>query len=278
MATIFGLDVPPGLVDAFNYLFVQNEGATTLAFRQRPSPGDSVKRSNTRGRSLFLRWQGLWNSFDETRRVAWQNYWGTLPFGSHSGANFWPGSGYSAFVYVNAPRYQQGLDPLLDPPSGELLLNGDLNGNADHWLLWYENPGDVYYEDHSIRFAPVAWHDTGLNVYGFQRVTALDSEPHYTPDYNYHCKVTLALTGDSILSVCIGGPASFYGEVESPSQHNIASNGGVFTEYEFDLQPYIEDGDEPGFWLRPNGNEYDPEPPGYIFACKNLSLVKGNHV
>lgn len=152
MAKFFGLDIPSGLEDAFNAIVSVVEGNSALNFKHRPSGKSIVRRSGLAAQSLFVLWQSLYDGFDSTRKGKWTDYWGTLPFGPHSGSNGWPGSGFSAFVYVNAPRYKAGEDLLLDPPAGygpELITNGGFDGNADGWVLDYgDNP--FSYTDHGV--------------------------------------------------------------------------------------------------------------------------------
>jgi hypothetical protein len=166
MVKILGLDIPAGLENLFNSIF-RPQGLNTLDFLTTQSP---VKQKYAYAllalRSFFVMWQDLYNSFDSSRRSRWDAYWLTLPFGSHSGANGWPGSGYSAFVYLNAPRYKKGLDLLLDPPFGvELLQNIDFSEGANHWQLIrncsiqsghlvFVNPGP-YYEGGLIWQSPI---------------------------------------------------------------------------------------------------------------------------
>lgn len=155
MAKFFGLDVPEGLAPLYFYIVNVVEGNASLNYKNRPSGKVAEKRKRLAGVSLFTFWESLWDGFDGSRKSAWTTYWGTLPFGSHSGAGGWPGSGYSAFVYVNAPRYRNGEDLLLDPPAGlgpELLLNPDFDGNADHWYFDYGDNQFVY-DDHSIKLS-----------------------------------------------------------------------------------------------------------------------------
>lgn len=135
---IDGLSIPPGLEQLFYNIFRPLDFTidTTLATNK---PRVSYRqKSALNAQSLFVRWQGLYNGFDSSRKMAWATYWETLPFGTHSGGNGWPGSGFSAFVYVNAPRYKASEDLLLDPPSSfpELIVNGDFNGNTDDWTLY----------------------------------------------------------------------------------------------------------------------------------------------
>jgi hypothetical protein len=101
------------------------------------------------GRSLFVKFKYLWEVFDVERRARWTAYWGTLPFSSHSGLGQWPGSGYSAFVYVNAPRYKNEQDLLIDPPGYlNLCVNGDLHLGVEGWFLG----NGIYYQNNRIVF------------------------------------------------------------------------------------------------------------------------------
>lgn len=133
MAFIDGLDVPDELLSLFNkFLSVLNGGAS-LGLKYYPSSVNRARNRTLYTASLFVLWQSLYDGFTSDRRAAWDLYWTTLPFSSHSGANGWPGSGYSAFVYVNAPRKRAGLSLLYDPPFVNLVYNGDFAAEADGW-------------------------------------------------------------------------------------------------------------------------------------------------
>lgn len=129
---------------------------------KRRSGVSQAKKKQIVGYSLFLLWQELWSGFLAGRRDAWQAYWATLPFGAHSGENGWPGSGYSAFVYVNAPRYAAGLSLLLDPPTiygPELLASPNFEDEGDWTLdenaIW--TPGAITVEPDSNEFFGIAY-------------------------------------------------------------------------------------------------------------------------
>lgn len=147
MAKILGLDIPDGLENLFRAALQLKPNGDVDGIGLTLPKSTFRKKQDLRGRSLFIALESTWRGFDSTRRNAWQSYWETLPFGSHSGSNGWPGSGYSAFVYVNAPRIKANLDLLLDPPlSSQLLLDPDLTGEGDLWTLEgfeYTSPGII---------------------------------------------------------------------------------------------------------------------------------------
>jgi hypothetical protein len=116
MAKILGLDIPAGLEDAYFKIVQFANGSTQNQINFKNTMLSRQKISNLANRSLFVLWQDLYNGFTQLRKTAWNEYWATLPFGSLGGPDYWPGSGYSAFVYLNAPRYRAGEDLLLDPP------------------------------------------------------------------------------------------------------------------------------------------------------------------
>lgn len=133
MALFDGLDIPPELETLFNALLSLGNNSSSLGKRPVVSSGDTLKKRVLNNRSLFILWKSLYDGFDSTRKGAWQLYWATLPFGSHSGSNGWPGSGYSAFVYVNAPIYKVGGDLQLDPPTINIVVNGGFSPTPDPW-------------------------------------------------------------------------------------------------------------------------------------------------
>lgn len=129
-----GIDIPPGLEDAYYgavRLLGGNNPNTIIEKRQSPARKNFSQVSN---RSLFVKFKSTWRSFDTSRKNSWTLFWEILPFGNHGGLNGWPGSGYSAFVYVNAPRYKRGEPLLLDPP-GNLIINGDFSDGDHNWLI-----------------------------------------------------------------------------------------------------------------------------------------------
>lgn len=138
MAKLIDFDLPIGFETSFfKALTLKIRAGVSSVMRRKPSVSFSTSHVIT-GRSLFLLWEDLWGTFSPSRRSAWALHWATLPFGSHIGAGGWPGSGYSAFVFVNAPRFKLGLDLLLDPPAGlgpELVTNPDFASNANGWTL-----------------------------------------------------------------------------------------------------------------------------------------------
>lgn len=138
-----GLDIPPGLEDWYFDIMQFANGSTQEKVILKNNNPTRQRVSNWIGRSLFVKWKELYSGYDSARRARWDLYWGTLPFGSHGGANGYPGSGYSAFVYVNAPRYRDGLDLLDEPPTGAggLLLNYDFSQGDDNWV---NNTGYAY--------------------------------------------------------------------------------------------------------------------------------------
>lgn len=177
MPTFLDLDIPVGLEDLWNKIFRPIDvEITNFLSSQIP-----VKRKSGYMalvlRSFFVMWQSLYNSFSVGRRASWNAYWLTLPFGSHSGTNGWPGSGFSAFIYANAPRYKLGLDLLLDPPGGfgdELLVNGNFTGNdigwdhiGDGWLYGNNRESHVIYRTAPlIASGPDFYHLSGAGAWG----------------------------------------------------------------------------------------------------------------
>ncbi len=154
MALFSNLDIPSGLETLFAKALSILSGTTSGTIGIKQPQQTYKKRVVTKNRSLFVLWQSLYDGFTSGRRSAWQTYWGTLPFGDHGGVNEWPGSGYSAFVYVNAPRYKAGLDLLLDPPGGlgpELLDNASFSGSLSPWTL-HTDLGDNFWSFDTVYF------------------------------------------------------------------------------------------------------------------------------
>lgn len=119
MAKIFGLDIPSGLEDLFRAVLQLKPNGDVEGIGLTLPKTTYRKNQGLRNRSLFVSLESYWDAFDSTHKTAWTEYWETLPFGPHSGDNGWPGSGYSAYVYANAPRIKEGLDLLEWPPGYE---------------------------------------------------------------------------------------------------------------------------------------------------------------
>jgi len=136
MAKITGLSIPSGLEDFFKQVVgVKPYDALFRATLKLPAQ-NYFKALKTAERSLFRKFQFYYDQLDDTEKSRWQDYWGTLPFGSHAGARGWPGSGYSAFVYINAQKLRANLPMLYYAPGElELCFNGSFTGNANGWTL-----------------------------------------------------------------------------------------------------------------------------------------------
>lgn len=118
-----------------------NNGATPVVVKKKGSPA-KANFYKIASRSLFVKWENLWNSFSTSRKFGWIVRWVSLPFGGHYGAGGWPGSGYSAFVFENSYNYKNNLplqlDWLIYPLAGtEILTNGSFTGSASGWFLQY---------------------------------------------------------------------------------------------------------------------------------------------
>lgn len=133
MVKIFGLDIPPGFEDAWARFFQFTSNLSQTNFILKTAIPTRAKKASWNIRSLFVRWQSLYDGFDFARKVKWTNYWVTLPFSSHTGGGGWPGSGYSAFVYWNAPRFKAGLALDYDPPATNLIEDGTFQYGGAHW-------------------------------------------------------------------------------------------------------------------------------------------------
>lgn len=175
MAKIFGLEIPDGLENLFaRVLQLKPNGEVNGIGLTLPK---TTYRKNTvlRGQSLFVGLESYWDSLNGTQKSGWTDYWESLDFSSHSGAGGWPGSGYSAFVYFNAPRVRDGLDIQLDPPAAlgpDIIVNGGFDGTGYPWELNYDLPiftwddGIVYaeadeFDDGQVRQNVGAWQQEG---------------------------------------------------------------------------------------------------------------------
>jgi hypothetical protein len=117
MVRILGIDVPQGLEDLWARIFQFDNNTTPEKLILKTSTPTRSSRSYLAGLSYFVQYQYIYMGLSQTIRDAWTAYWGMLPFSSHGGANMYPGSGYSAFIYVNTPRIKQHLSLLLIPPN-----------------------------------------------------------------------------------------------------------------------------------------------------------------
>ncbi len=105
-----GPDIPSGLVDIFNYLLGTPAAGSTILHKYHPPRKSAVRHRRLHDASLMVLLQDMYNNFDTCTKTFWTTHWGELPFGSHAGDGGYPGSGFSAFIYENAPRIKLGLD------------------------------------------------------------------------------------------------------------------------------------------------------------------------
>lgn len=162
------LDILPGLEDAYFSILQFTSNILQTGAQSRITPSSRYRATQLQGRSLIVLWYPLYDSFDSGRKAAWTDYWSTLPFGSHSGSGGWPGSGFSAFIYTNAPRYKAGLDLLLDPGfyTGEILINTDFSGGGTNWSSDGGNfVGDEFQGDDADTFFLLANSVQGVDRY-----------------------------------------------------------------------------------------------------------------
>lgn len=138
MAYVPFLDIIVGLEEAYFKIVQFGSAVLSDTIRLRRSSPARSRYYLYSENSLMVRWDSLYNSFDTARKGRWTNYWATLPFGSHGGANGYPGSGFSAFIYANAPRYKNGYSLWLDPPilGTELITNGDFLTDLSGWTVF----------------------------------------------------------------------------------------------------------------------------------------------
>lgn len=210
------LDIISGLEQAFFNIWQLNNKDTALAmYGKRTSPARK-NFSRVGSRSYFVQLQSLYDSFTTMRRSAWDAYWATLPFGSHAGANGYPGSGYSAFIYVNAPLWKVGDDLILDPPMiDNLLVNGTFDGTLDPWYV-----GDGWlYGDDFVYINPGDWGGVPL---GQELPSLIDGA-------SYHIKYDVRLNANNFENT---GPCS---AIVSPDLGDNSDGDNVI-----DLQPYAD--------------------------------------
>lgn len=130
------IDIPPGLESAYYAVVRAMSGLNADAIGVQAYVAQKRSYKGFAQQSYFVLFNGVYDALSDARKIAWTSYWLTLPFGTHAGANGYPGSGFSAFIYVNAPRYKSGLDFLLDPPTTtNLWPNGDFHLGATGWNI-----------------------------------------------------------------------------------------------------------------------------------------------
>ncbi|MFI5206036.1 MAG: hypothetical protein ACHQVK_03775, partial [Candidatus Paceibacterales bacterium] len=133
MASIIDLSIPPGLETLFQQLLGFFTSPSTVVLRKNNSSVPRSRRVHLTNKTYLIYFASVYDPLSSARHTAWTAYWGGLTFSNHAGANQYPGSGFSAFLFVNAPRYKAGLDLLLDPPGGGLLTNGDFFTDLSGW-------------------------------------------------------------------------------------------------------------------------------------------------
>lgn len=130
------ISVPPGLQEAFfkAMRFLVGDAPPDSQIIVLSNPRLSYLKNKQLYHTQLMTYLGtVWQTLDHPTRQLWQNFWGTLPFGSHGGHNYYPGSGFSAFLYVNGPRARQGLPLILIPESGNIVRNPTFTPGADQW-------------------------------------------------------------------------------------------------------------------------------------------------
>jgi|SRR6185295_7094750 len=142
MPTINGIDVPLGLLDLWNALMGTLPFNSGNTLRLNHTAVTQNRRVGLLNRSLFVVFQSIYNGLSSGQKSLWTAYWESLPFGSHAGANGYPGSAFSGFIYFNAPRYKLGLSLILDAPLHNLIKNGDFSEFSVGWQ--FANGAGVY--------------------------------------------------------------------------------------------------------------------------------------
>jgi hypothetical protein len=202
------LNIPSGLEESyFKTVAFGSEWNGNVIRLKRNSPAKK-NYSNIAKNSLFVRWEYIWDGFTTLRKNAWHAFWGG-----------YPGSGYSAFIQINAPRYQAGLDLLLDPPGGaNLLFNSTFFETSDPWVL---NDGWVY-SVNSVKILNGDYEPSFL----VQALDTLEDSASYHISFKFRC---------SPYNYDSSGSAEVY------MYASVGSDGDMFPA--IDLSPYAD-----GLW------------------------------
>lgn len=238
MAKIFGIDIPSGLEEAYFKILQFANSITQDVVQQKGTIPTRTRKYAWKTQSLFLLWQDLYGGFDSTRKNAWTAYWITLPFSDHGGGNGWPGSGYSAFIYVNAPRYANGDDLLLDPPAGNLIVNGYFTDGLNNWNY---DPDYATEVDNFCVFAS-EYYDGFNPVYIRQTIETLVFGNEYHIEFDaYIPDSSGADDRDIILGIFLNTDmGGGYGETPLPEYGYVPifQNGDTNTHYSFNFIAY----------------------------------------
>ena len=244
MAKIFGLDIPTGLEDLYYEIIMPLLTGTTGNIGTQGPQLSRAQKSNLVFRSLFVLWAPIYNALSSSRHAAWTAYWQTLPYGLHSGAGGWPGSGFSAFVKVNTPRYHAHLSLLLDPPmfDGGLVLNPQFINDLDHWEV--SMPDRIIVADQQLNFLADDW-DDGDPFYFNQNLPDL-----IVADYKVSFDAQIPLGGfpgmdgyATGLRVSLGlSDDGWTGNDETDNKHLFPYTDGTYQHYEIIFHTYIDDG------------------------------------
>jgi len=116
MPTIFGLDIPPGLEGLYYAIFGYPNSANPNVIRVNNTHVPRIRKSSLIGISFLHYCEPFFTALTQTVKDLFTDYWGELPFGTHTGAGNWPGSGFSAFVYYNRQRPKNTFPLFLEPP------------------------------------------------------------------------------------------------------------------------------------------------------------------
>lgn len=268
MVKVTGLSVPDPLLNAyFKTLTSKNSFGIDNVGLKLPSQ-NWTRAKRTANRSLFLYLAPTWETFLSDRRTAWQAYWIALGHSFELTTAGWPGSGFSAFVEVNAPRIKLGEDLLLDPPATAIILNGGFDGSLDPWYAFAPiDSGEGFSWGAVWADGQVTWHADDFTEGDDESI----SQNYYafTNDVTYHVALDLAVSSDASvylpLFMRIGISAGFDGYAEFDT-HDIYANGLVLTHYEFDIVAF-DDPDGEGsafFFIKPYGESNGGEAGAFV--------------
>lgn len=208
MAFFDYLDILPGLEEAYFKIVQLGSSLFGNQIVSRIPPASRARAKFVAGQSYFVQYAPTYDAFDNARKLRWTNYWLSLPFGGHGGANGWPGSGFSGFIYANAPLLRSGQDIELDPPPDTgVIVNGGFYGSSDQWafnpnwsysngkmhdfassgslLLGHTTEGGTQFRNYRIEFDAITTTPGTIRISLFGQQGILQTNPNGHIQYTY---------------------------------------------------------------------------------------------